>query len=58
MKMQPIEPDRPLSATLSAQQWNVVFAALQKLPYEMVAPIIPRLAEQLTVTSMTDAPEE
>ena len=37
MDMQPIEPNRPLSATLTAEQWNVVMHVMRKhpLPWEV-----------------------
>jgi hypothetical protein len=49
MDMQPIEPNRPLSATLTAEQWNVVMHVMRKhpLPYEVSAPIIDAMGQQL-----------
>jgi hypothetical protein len=46
---QPIEPNRPLSATLTAEQWNVVMHVMRKhpLPYEVSAPIIEAIGQQL-----------
>jgi sulfur relay (sulfurtransferase) DsrC/TusE family protein len=49
MDMQPIEPSRQLSATLTAEQWNVVMFVMRKhpLPYEVSAPIIDSLVQEL-----------
>ena len=49
MDMQPIEPSRQLSATLTAEQWNVVMFVLRKhpLPFEVSAPIIDSMGQQL-----------
>lgn len=40
-------PNQALSATLEAQEWNVVFAALQEMPFRASAPIIQKLRQQL-----------
>jgi hypothetical protein len=42
-----IEPDAELSATLKAREWNVVFAALQEMPFRVAAPILGTLGQQL-----------
>jgi hypothetical protein len=45
--MIPVPANLPLTVTLEAQQWNSVMAALGKLPYEIVAPLIASMIEQL-----------
>ena len=45
--MEPIAPNTPLNVTLEAQQWNGVMSALVKAPYEMAAPLIQAISEQL-----------
>lgn len=45
--MDPIAPNTPLQVRLEAQQWNGVMAALVKAPYEMAAPLIQAISEQL-----------
>jgi hypothetical protein len=40
-------PDQLLTATLEAQQWNVVMAALHDAPYRVAAPLIEALSRQL-----------
>jgi sulfur relay (sulfurtransferase) DsrC/TusE family protein len=49
MDMQPIEPHRPMTVQLTAEQWNVVMFALRKhaMPFEVSAPIIEGLTAQL-----------
>jgi hypothetical protein len=42
-----IPPTTPLTATLEAQQWNVVLMALGKLPYETSALLIQAIVGQL-----------
>ena len=41
-------PDTQLTVTLSANEWNGVFAAMGKAQYEMVAPLIDRIRRQMT----------
>ena len=43
----PILPPRPMTASLSVQQWNVVLATLDEKPHGMVRFIIDALMEQL-----------
>jgi hypothetical protein len=43
----PIPANLPLTVVLEAQAWNSVLAALGKLPYEIVAPLIASMTEQL-----------
>ncbi len=47
MDMQPIEPNRSLSAQLTAEQWNTVMAALNELPHRVARPIFDSLMAQL-----------
>jgi sulfur relay (sulfurtransferase) DsrC/TusE family protein len=49
MEMQPIEPNRPMTCQLVAEQWNVVLFALRKhaMPFELSAPIIEAMTTQL-----------
>lgn len=42
-----INPDQDIPLTLSAQQLNVVLAVLAKAPYEVAAPIIERLRNEV-----------
>ena len=55
MDMQPIEPGRQLSATLTAEQWNVVMGHLDAGQHRVVRPIIDSLAQQLQQQSMSTA---
>jgi hypothetical protein len=43
----PVEPDAMLTVTLQAQEWNVVFAALQELPMRVARPVFDRMMAQL-----------
>jgi hypothetical protein len=47
MDMQPIEPSRQLSATLTAQQWEAVLWHLDKGQHGVVRPIIDAMMQQL-----------
>jgi hypothetical protein len=47
MDMQPIEPNRPLSATLTAQQWEAVLWHLNAGQHGVVRPIFDSLMQQL-----------
>jgi sulfur relay (sulfurtransferase) DsrC/TusE family protein len=49
MDMQPIEPRRPMTVQLTAEQWNVVMFVMRKhqLPFEVSAPIIDSMGQQL-----------
>jgi hypothetical protein len=60
MDMQPIEPNRPLSPTLTAEQWNVVMFVMRKhpLPYEVSAPIIEALGQGLQRAMMMQSASE
>ena len=48
MDMQPIEPNRPMTVQLTAEQWNVVMFVLRKhaMPFELSAPIINAISEE------------
>ena len=56
MDMQPIEPNRPLSATLTAQQWDVVLQHLDAGQHRVVRPIIDSLVAQLQRQSQPASP--
>ena len=47
MDMQPIQPSKPLTATLTAQEWNTVMTAVNELPHRVARPIIDNLGQQL-----------
>jgi hypothetical protein len=47
MDMQPIEPSRQLSATLTAEQWNAVMQHLDMGQHRVVRPIIDAMMQQL-----------
>jgi hypothetical protein len=47
MDMQPISPDRPLTVTLSAYDWNVVMAGVNKLEHGVARPVFDRIGQQL-----------
>jgi len=47
MDMQPIEPTQQLVATLTAQEWNSVMAAVNELPHRIARPIFDKLVAQL-----------
>ena len=47
MDMQPIEPNRPMHATLTAQQWEAVLRHLDAGQHGVVRPIIDSLMAQL-----------
>lgn len=44
----PIQPEAPLSATLQAQEWNVVLGALQEMPMRVARPVFDKLVAQLS----------
>ena len=45
--MQPIEPNRPMHATLTAEQWEAVLRHLDAGQHGVVRPIIDALMQQL-----------
>ena len=47
MDMQPISPDRPLTVTLNAQEWNTVMGAVNELPHRVARPLFDRIGQQL-----------
>ena len=47
MDMQPIEPNRQLTAQLTTDQWNVVLGHLDAGQHRVVRPIIDSLVAQL-----------
>jgi hypothetical protein len=44
---EPMQASTPVSATLTAQEWNVVFSALNELPMRMARPVWDRLMSQI-----------
>jgi hypothetical protein len=42
-----MEPNTLLVVKLEVQQWNIVLAGVGKLPYEIVASLVPLILEQL-----------
>lgn len=52
---QQFEPETVLMAHLEAQEWQMILAALRRLPYESVVDLIPKLAEQLTNHPSSDS---
>ena len=51
------QPTRELSATLEAQEWNCIFAALQEVAFRISAPIITKLRAQLMPSEPTKPAE-
>ena len=49
------QPTQSISATLEAQEWNVVLAALQELPFRVSAPVIQKLRQQLMPEQIQEA---
>jgi hypothetical protein len=47
MDMQPIIPNQPLTVTLSAYDWNVVMAGVNKLEHGVARPVFDRIGQQL-----------
>jgi hypothetical protein len=45
--MTPLQPNARLSVTLEAQEWNVVFAALNELPMRIARPVHDKMMAQL-----------
>ena len=56
MQQQPIEPHRPMSATLTQDQWNVVLGHLDAGQHRIVRPIIDSLVAQLQRQSQPASP--
>lgn len=44
---EPVAATHPFTITLEAQQWNAVIGTLVKGPYEVVAPLIQAITQQL-----------
>ena len=55
MDMQPIEPNRQMHATLTAQQWEAVLGHLDTGQHRIVRPIIDTLMAQLRNQSQSPA---
>lgn len=47
-----IQPEEPLTATLAAQDWNVVFAGLGELPMRVARPVYDRIIAQFNHGSL------
>ena len=48
MDMQhPIEPHRPMTVQLTAYDWNIVMAGLNKLEHGVARPVFDRVGQQL-----------
>lgn len=45
--MEPMPPDRPLSVTLAAQEWNLVLGALGEAPWRVAQPLIQKIVGQI-----------
>jgi hypothetical protein len=59
MDMQrPIEPNQPLSVTLTAQEWNSVMAAVNEMPHRIARPLFDRIGQQLQSQSQMQMSEE
>jgi hypothetical protein len=56
MDMQPIEPHRPLTGTLTQDQWNIVLGHLDAGQHRVVRPIIDSLVAQLQQQSQPSPP--
>ena len=48
----PIQADAVLSANLQAQEWNVVFTALNELPMRVSRPVFDKLMAQFNQTEL------
>jgi hypothetical protein len=44
---QPVDPTTRFAVTLQAQEWNAVLACMAKATYEMAAPLIQGISQQL-----------
>jgi len=44
---QPIDPTTRFTVTLQAQEWNAALACMAKATYEMAAPLIQGISQQL-----------
>ena len=54
MDMQrPIEPNQPLTVTLTAQEWNSVMAAVNEMPHRIARPLFDRIGQQLQLQSQS-----
>lgn len=47
LQPRPMSPETPLTCTLTAQEWNVVLAALNELPRRVSDPVFAKLMAQL-----------
>ena len=46
-QQQHIPSDLPITVTLEAQEWNVVFSALNELPMRVARPVFDKIMSQL-----------
>jgi hypothetical protein len=53
---QPLDPNTPLSATLTASEWNVVLAGLDELPQKFSRAVTDKLRCQLDAAAESTAP--
>lgn len=53
MDMQPIEPARLMNAQLVAEQWNIVFAGLNRMEHGTARPVFDSLMQQLRPQNVT-----
>jgi len=56
MKQQPIQPNTPLSVTMSAAEWQNVLTILNKAPYDQVVGAIQAIVTQCMVAVDADRP--
>ena len=56
MDMQPINSSQPLTVTLSAYDWNVVMAGVNKLEHGIARPVFDRIGQQLQQQSQPQMP--
>jgi hypothetical protein len=56
MKPQTIEPNTPLSVTMSAAEWQNVLSVLNKAPYDQVVGAIQAIVTQCMVAVDADRP--
>jgi hypothetical protein len=48
----PIEPNQPLTVTLTAYEWNVVMEGVNELKHRVARPVFDRIGQQLQQQSM------
>jgi hypothetical protein len=50
-----IDPNTEISLIVTAAEINLIMSALSKMPYEMVAQLIPKLGQQIQAAVPADA---